>query len=82
MKYPNAIPKCKYCGGNCHEESPKEILFSFGKIEIRIWNWYKMNYSNVCYECKLDEEGRDRKNIIDSSFQNGYMKGYEERDRI
>ena len=69
--------KCD-CGNDCIPIRPKEIMFSFKGIDVRIWNWNRMEYSNKCSWCLGEIENSRIEEFAKENYDAGYERGYSE----
>jgi hypothetical protein len=72
-------PICPHCNENeCMEYPiPKETIINipFTKIEIRIFNWYKPQFDELCSECAIDRDRHSSRD--DQAYEAGFGDGYE-----
>ena len=81
-------PVCEYCENECAEDnSPVErinFMIPFTKIEIRVWDWGKKHYHEMCNDCLIENSQSERKGMeeaFDYEREESFAKGYNEGRR-
>jgi len=82
------LPICEYCENECAEDdSPIEkinFMIPLTKIEIRVWDWGKKHYHEMCNDCLIEDTQSERRAMeesIDYERAEAYGKGYNEGRR-